>query len=261
MHQRLHSPAAILLLLLLTPVWGCKLGPNYKRPALETPTDWRWKTAEPQDHLPHDGWWNVFEDSNLDTLQKEAAANNLDLKAALARVEQARATARIERSYFYPSLTANPSFVRYRTSGHSPSPVPFPVPSFTQQQWTLPFDLSYELDLWGRVGRSFESTRELALGAVAAREAILLTLQADVAANYFSLQSVTREIDLLDQAIGLRNEAVDIFNKRLQAGIGSEFEVQRGKTEAASAQAQSEAARRRRAELINALALLCGKAP
>src|SRR5206468_11801654 len=98
-------------------------------------------------------------------------------------------------------------------------------------------------------------------GEMSACEAILLMRQADRAANYFSLQSTTREIDLLDQAIGLRNEGVDIFNKRLQAGIGSEFEVQRGKTEAASAQAQWEAARRRRAELINALALLCGKAP
>jgi multidrug efflux system outer membrane protein len=153
------------------------------------------------------------------------------------------------------------SFVRYRTSGNAPSPVPFPVPSFTQQQWTVPFDVSYEIDLWGRVRRSFEAAQQLALGAEAARRSVLLTLQADVAATYFSLQSTTRAVDLLQQAIQLRNEAVQIFQQRLEAGIGSEFEVQRGRTEAAVAEAQLQAAKRGQAEFLNALAVLCGQAP
>ena len=240
---------------------GCKLGPDYKRPALQTPADWRWKVAEPKDDLPRGEWWSVFRDSNLDALMARAASDNLALQAAFARVEQARATARLDRSAFYPTLSGQPSFVRYRTSGNAPSPVPFPVPSFTQQQWTAPFDLSYEVDLWGRVRRSFEAAQQLALSAAAAREAVLLTLQADIAVNYFSLQSAIHEISLLEQAIELRNEAVQIFQQRLEAGVGSEFEVQRGRAEAAAAQAQLQAAQRTRAEIVNALAVLCGEAP
>ena len=242
-------------------VTGCKLGPDYKRPAVETPDTWRWKTAEPKDHVPRGEWWKIFDDPELDRLMAKAVEGNLELQIAFARVEQARATARLDRGLLYPSLFANPSFVRYRTSGNSPSPVPFPVPSFTQQQWTMPFDLSYELDLWGRVRRSFEAAQNLAFGAEAARQSVLLTLQADIAVNYFALQSVMQEIGLLEQAISLRREAVQVFEQRLGAGIGTEFEVQRGRTEAAAAQAELQAAQRSRVELINTLAVLCGESP
>jgi outer membrane protein, multidrug efflux system len=252
---------SVLLLAAIVLLAGCKVGPDYQRPAVETPTEWRWKAAEPRDHVPRGAWWKVFDDASLNSLQEQAAAGNLELRAAFARVEQARAAARISRSEFFPALQAQPNFVRYRTSGNSPSPVPFPVPSFTQQQWAVPFDLSYELDLWGRVRRSFESAQQLALSAVAARETVLLTLQADVAATYFSIQSANREVALLTEAIQLRREALQIFEQRLSAGIGTEFEVERGGVEVASAEADLQNAQRRRAELINALALLLGKAP
>lgn len=251
----------VALVFVLSLLNGCRLGPEYRRPAVDTPSDWRWKNAEPKDHVPRGAWWNVFGDPALDPLQRTAAAGNLDLQAALARVEQARATARIARSDFYPALQGQGSFVRYRTSGNAPSPVPFPVPSFRQSQWAVPFDLSYELDLWGRVRRSFDSAQQLAMGADAARQSVLLSLQSDVAATYFSLQNSIREIELLTQAIRLRREALQIFEQRLAAGLGNEFEVERGRVEVASAEADLQSARRRRAEHLNALALLCGKAP
>lgn len=251
----------LFLLIFATLLAGCKVGPDYKRPVVETPNDWRWKTAEPKDHVPRGQWWQVFADTNLHALEQQAVADNLDLKAAYARVEQARANARISRADFYPALQGQAVFQRYRTSGNSPSPVPFPIPSFTQEQWSVPFDLSYEIDLWGRVRRSFESARYLALGAEAARQSVLLSLQADVAANYFTLYSLHREIELLEQAIQLRKQALQIFEQRLNAGLATEFEVQRGRVEVASADADLQSARRRQAETINALALLCGKAP
>lgn len=240
---------------------GCKLGVDYRRPDLRVPSGWRWKTPEPKDHVPRGSWWTVFGHPVLDTLQQQAAAGNLDLQAAMARVEQSRATARINRSDFYPSLQAQGAFARYRTSGKAPSPVPFPVPSFTQQQWTTPLDLSYELDLWGRVRRSFESAQQLALGAEAARQAALLALQADVTATYFSLLSLDRELRILAEAIGLRKEALQIFEQRSAAGIGNEFEVERGRVEVATAEAELQSAQRRRAEQLNALAILCGQPP
>lgn len=250
------SMAAALLL-----SWtGCKLGPDYRRPAVETPVDWRWKTAEPRDHVPRGAWWTIFQDPALDVLEEQVPAN-FELQAAWARVEQARAAARISRADFYPALQAQPSFVRYRTSGNSPSPVPFPVPSFTQQQWTVPFDVSYEVDLWGRVRRSFESAQQLAMSAVAARESVRLTVQADIAATYFTLHSLEREITLLTQGIQVRQDALQIFEQRLAVGMGAAFEVERGRVEVAAAEAELSDAQRRRAEQLNAMALLCGQAP
>jgi len=257
LNRRQFSAATVALLagLLAT---SCKLGPDYQRPKVESPEAWRWKTAEPKDHVPRGEWWKVFNDPALDALQLKAAEDNLDLQAAFQRVEQARATARVSKSNFYPTLDGGLNWSRYRTSANAPAPIPFPVPSFTQSQWTMPFDLSYEVDLWGKVKRSFESSQQLALGSVAAHQTVMLGLQADVAMNYFELQSIDREIELLKRAIELRKEALKIFEQRLQVGIGSDFEVQRAKVEVATAQADLSAAQRSRAAHVNTLALLCG---
>jgi outer membrane protein, multidrug efflux system len=251
--------AGLFAVLILAP--GCKLGPDYRRPEVDAPPDWRWKAAEPNDHVPRGEWWKVFEDPVLDALERQAIAANLELQAAFYRVEQARANARINRADFFPSIQGQGALTRYRTSGNAPSPVPFPIPSFTQQQWTVPFDLSYELDLWGRVRRSFEAAQNLAMSAEAARQSVLLTLQGDLAASYFSMRAADREVELLGRSIELRTEAVKIFEQRLSAGLGTEFEVERGRVEVASAEADLQNAQRRRAEHFNALALLSGRAP
>ena len=240
---------------------GCKLGPDYERPSVIVPADWRWKAAEPTDNVPRGEWWTIFQDPTLNALEEQASTANFDLQAAIARVNRARAIARFRGGELMPTVEGNPTWVRYRTSGTRPSPVDFPVPSFTQEQWDIPFDLSYELDIWGRIRRGLESARHEAIAAEAAREFVLLTLQSDVAGNYFSVRSVDREIRLLEDTIGIRRDAVGIFEKRVQAGLGNEFEVQRALVEVASAEAELAFARRRRAELLNALAVLCGQAP
>jgi multidrug efflux system outer membrane protein len=246
---------------IVIPAIGCKLGPDYKRPEVAVPPDWRWKTGEPADGVPRGNWWSIFNDPALDLLEEQATAANQDVLAAMARVEQARATARLRRGDLMPTFESNPSWARYRTSGNAPSPVDFPVPSFTQEQWDIPFDLTYEVDLWGRVRRSFESARNQAAAAEAARESILLTLQSDVAENYFTVRATTREIALLEDTIRIRNDALKIFEQRLRAGLGNEFEVQRTKVEVATAEANLANAQHRRALLLNALAVLCGQTP
>lgn len=240
---------------------GCRMVPEYERPSVEVPESWRWKEAEPRDTEERGAWWAVFEDPVLDGLLREAEAGNLDLQAAFARVEQARATARVSRADFYPQLSGAARFGRFRTSGNAPSPVGFPVPSLTLQQWETPLDLSYEVDLWGRVRRSFESARWLAMGAESARQAVLLALRADVAASYFTLRSLESEVRLLERTVAIRRDALEIFEQRLRAGMLTEFEVQRGRVEVASAEADLEAVRRERAVEFNRLAALCGRAP
>jgi multidrug efflux system outer membrane protein len=240
---------------------GCAVGPDYERPAVAVPADWRWQPAEPRDHVPRGAWWTVFEDPMLDELEAAALRGNLDLQAAFHRVDQARALARVSRAEFWPTANAAGDWAKYRTSGNSPSPVPFPVPSFTQEQWRVGVDLSYEVDLWGRVRRSFESARYLAMSADAAYQAVLLTLQADVAATYFSLLGTDQQLEVLRETRAVRTNAFAAIEQRVRAGFGTEFEVQRARVEVASAEAVWHAAQRRRAELANALAVLCGQAP
>jgi multidrug efflux system outer membrane protein len=240
---------------------GCKVGPDYVRPAVEVPVDWRFKTAEPQDHVPKGEWWIVFNDSQLNELQGEALAYNQDLKAAAARVDQARAAARIKRSDFFPTLQGTARYSDYRTSGNSPSPLGFPIEGFNAQQWDVPFDLSYEVDVWGKIRRSFEGAQQMALSAEAARQNVLLILQADVAVHYFGLVGAAAEIEMFQRAIDIRQEALDLFKLRLEVGVGSEFEVERTRAELAIAKADLGAAQQRQAQLQNALAVLCGRPP
>ncbi|MBI3875724.1 MAG: TolC family protein, partial [Verrucomicrobia bacterium] len=139
---------------------GCTaVGPDYARPKTETPASYKatnglgaWKEARPLDTVPKGAWWEVFNDTALNDLERRATASNQNLKAAVARVEQARATARVSRSELLPSLDLDPSWKRERFS-------PNQVPSFgaiSANSFRAPLDLSYEIDLWGRVRRGFE---------------------------------------------------------------------------------------------------------
>ncbi len=171
---------------------GCAVGPNYHQPATAVPATYKstndlgaWKEAQPLDNVPKGAWWEVFGDETLNALQRRAEANNEDLKAAVARVEQARATARVARSELLPTLDANPSWIRQRYS-------PNQIPNFgdvTANTFRAPLDLSYEIDLWGRVRRGFESARADAQASLASCHGVLLALHADVAQNYFALRA------------------------------------------------------------------------
>jgi multidrug efflux system outer membrane protein len=260
-YRQLARAAALTLGLAGLLLTGCKTGPDYVRPTVETPEAWRWKLAEPRDHVPRGAWWEVFGDPELNRLEALAIADNLDLRAAFGRVEQARLAARLTESQFYPTIDGQAGWVRYRTSGSAPAPVPFPVPSMQQSQWSIPLDLSYELDLWGKVRRDFEAARYRAQGSEAARQAVLLALQAEVAAAYFSLQTAGQQQDLLKQTIALRSEALGLFEQRLAAGIGGDFEVQRARVEVATAEADLAAVERGAAQLQHLLAVLCGRPP
>ncbi len=253
-------PGALLPVLLA----GCmSVGPEYERPANEAPAQFKaaelgeWKEGEPLDHLPKGEWWKVFNNTMLNELQAKTLKANQELKAAFARMNQARATARVARSEFFPTLDANPSFRRERFS-------PNQEPDFgaiTANTFSAPLDLSYEIDLWGRVRRGFEGARADAAASQAAFQNVLLTLQADVAQNYFSLRALDAEIGVLRRSLELRREQVGIVRGRLDAGIGTELDVARAETEFSTVQGEVAALARRRAELENALAILAGESP
>ncbi len=257
--------AAVALLLMAGSLSGGPLtvGPDYQRPR-ETPPDaykaaqlGEWKEGRPLDRLPKGSWWEIFGDPTLNELEQQAAAANQELKAAVARVDQARAVARVARSELLPNLDLDPSFARQRYS-------PNQVPSFgevTANTFRAPLDLSYEIDLWGRVRRGFESARAEAAASVAAYYSVLLTLHGDVAQNYFLLRSLDAEIASVTNTVGLRQEQVQLVRSRFEGGIGNQLDIARAETELATTEAEAASLAKRRAELENALAILAGANP
>ena len=261
MKGTLFSKSGLALVLMLS---GCAVGPNYRRPAEETSAAQykaealgSWKEGRPLDTVPKGNWWEVFGDPALNELERRAAHANQGLKASMARVEQARAEARVARSELLPNLNFDPSYIRQRFS-------PNQLPSFgspTVNTFSTPLDLSYEIDLWGRVRRGFEAARDDAQATLAAFHNVLLTLQADVAQNYFALRALDAEIATVTGTVDLRKEQVRLVRSRFEGGIGSDLDVARAETELAATEAEAAALAQRRTELENALAILVGENP
>lgn len=243
-------PFVIALSLLLG---GCLVGPDYKKPEPAFTVPHNWKLAEPGDDQIRPDWWKLFKDAKLDELEGEAAKANQTLKVAVARVDQSRAVSRISASRLFPQLSFDPSAVAFHTQlNHVPS-------QLSSGNYTIPLDLSYEVDLWGKVRRAFESARAQTEASVADYYNVLLTVHGDVAVNYFLLRQVDAQIELLQQTVALREKSVRIINERFEAGMAAEVDVDRARTELASTKTSVLETQRQRADIQNALALLCGK--
>ncbi len=260
--------AGILLAFSLVTVFSAQagvltVGPDYKPLTNAAPESYKsaelgqWKEGRPLDSVPKGNWWEVFGDLRLNELESQALIANQSLKAAVARVDQARATARVARADLLPGVNFDPSFNRQR---YSPNQSP-PFGPLTANTWQTPLDLSYEIDLWGRVRRGFESARADAQASLAGFGNILLTLQADVAQNYFRLRALDAEIATVAATIDLRKEQVQLVRSRFNGGIGNELDVARAETELATTEAEAASLAQRRAELENAIAILAGSNP
>ena len=206
------------------------IGPDYKQPTNSVPSNYKavdfgnWKQGQPLDNVPKGNWWGIFNDTNLNVLEAQAVQANQQLKAAVARVDEARATARVARSQLMPNLSLDPSFTR---EGYSPNANPS-FGNITANTFNAPLDLSYEVDLWGRIRRLFQGARADAQASLADYYNVLLTLQSDVAQNYFALRSLDAEIATVNGTIDLRHEQVRLVRSRLEGGIGSELERRAG---------------------------------
>lgn len=235
------------------------VGPDYAKPATTAPAAYRdvaWQTAAPADTLARGEWWKVFNDAALDALEARALSANEDLRAAAARVDQARAAAGIVRSAYWPSVSVGASVTREQTSTTTDNTVPAPLST----TYRVPLAATWELDLTGRVRRLSESARADADASVAAFESVRLALTAEVASNYFTLRSLEREYTLLTDTVGLRRHALDLIKTRVQNGAAAELDTARAETELATAEAEAAAVANHRSALQNALAVLVGAA-
>ncbi len=255
-----------LILLAAATLSGCApVGPDYHRVDVETPSYFKesneWKFARPADATPRGAWWTVFRDATLNNLESQLAAGNPNLRAALLRVEQARLLARGSRVGLLPSATFSPSAIRRSTSNNVLQGSNTPVTGLesTHNVFSLPLDASYEIDFWGRVRRTIEAADADAQAAAALGETARLTLHADMAQNYFALRSVQAEIVLLEDSVVLRGQSLKLERDRLKGGATSGLEVARSEAELAAVESELAGLQKRRAELVNAIAVLAGR--
>jgi multidrug efflux system outer membrane protein len=237
---------------------GCAVGPNYKRPSISSPASFRGESARSEKSFADMEWWSVYQDSNLQGLVREAFTNNYDLRIAITRVEQARALAMQARAQFVPSITYNGSVSRGRNeiSGSA-----FPNGGQTLSSAAATLNAFWEVDLWGRVRRLNEGARARFLASEEARHGVRLILLSDVAANYFRLLELDRELEIAGHTTNSFTESLRIFSQRVAGGTASALEAARAEAALADASAAIPAILDQISSTENELCLLLGRIP
>src|SRR5258708_19857740 len=196
---------------------GCTVGPNYKRPAAEVPPAYKevgdWKTAQPNDQNLSGNWWEMFQDCQGNGVEGRVNVSNQNLKAAEAQYTQARAALRYQRADYYPTVAVAPSATRNSfSSNRQPHSAQFSGVTFTDLQ--IPFELSYQVDLWGRVRRTVESYRDQAQASAADLAAVNLSMHAQLALDYFQARTLDAAEQLLNSTVTPYEPAFQFIDNR-----------------------------------------------
>jgi len=252
--------AALALAFSIAILGGCVSGPRYSRAPVPTPPEYKevppdWKTAQPGDQMARGKWWEIFHDPQLNDLEEKINVSNQNLKAAQAQFLQARAEVRSSRADYYPTVAIDPSATRIRQSKNRP--LKSSTPDYTDL--ILPLDASYEPDVWGRVRRTVEASRENAQATAADLESVSLSLHAELALDYFELRSLDAESRLLDSTVDAFAKALQLTQNRYQGGIASAVDVAQAQTELESTRAQAIDLHVQRAQNEHAIATLIGE--
>jgi NodT family efflux transporter outer membrane factor (OMF) lipoprotein len=242
---------------------GCTVGPKYRRPAAEVPPAYKevgdWKPAQPNDQKLDGNWWEIFQDSQLNALEAQVNVSNQNLKAAEAQYTQARAQLRYQRADFFPTTTAGASATRNRISNHRPASVV--TNGITYNDFQIPFELSYQIDVWGRVRRTVESYRDQAQASAADVAAVNLSMHAQLALDYFQSRMLDAEEQLLNSTVAQYEQALQLIENRYTGGLASDLEVEQARTQLETTRAQAVDVGVARAQYEHAVAILVGKPP
>ncbi len=261
----LLAAAALLAGCSLVCTLGCTVGPRYKRPTAQVPDTWKgegpWQAAAPKDAIPKGAWWKIFHDAELDRLEQELLQANQSLDAARDRLLQARAQARIASSAYFPVLSTDPSGQRMRFSGNRPleGANPANVVPDTESVFAVPFSVSYELDLFGRVRRNLEAANASLQGSAADLENVRLVLTAELAADYFNLRESDREAGVVRQSVEIQQRGLDLVNHRHEGGVANGLEVAQQAALLDSTATQLQLVLQQRAQYEHAIAVVTGK--
>ncbi|PYX03692.1 MAG: RND transporter [Acidobacteria bacterium] len=265
MREKLQrSWLGVLLAVATLVLSGCAVGPKYHPPAMQAPAAYKevgnWKPAQPNDQNLGGEWWKIFQDPQLDALELQVNVSNQNLKAAEAQFRQARAALRYNRADYYPTVTAGLSGTRTRVSSHRPPPNSI-FNGITENDFTLPVDVSYQADVWGRIRKNVESYREQAQASAADLATVNLSMHADLAIDYFQARSLDAQEQLLNDTVKQYEQALELTQNRFQGGIASEVEVQQAKTQLQTTRAAAIDVGVLRAQYEHAVAILIGTPP
>jgi outer membrane protein, multidrug efflux system len=235
---------------------GCKVGPNYHRPLVQTPTTYRDLQATPQlqaqaasyADLP---WWQVFQDPKLQELIRTALKQNYDLQLATERINAARAQLAITRSNLFPQVQGNGNFSGGKESNFQS----------TFNFLTLAADAAFQVDLFGRLRRATEAARAQLLATDAARQTVILTLVSDVASDYFALLQLDLQLQITNETVKTQVDSVKLTTLRLQHGVATKLDVLQAQQVLDTANAQVPDLERQIAQEENAISILLGNYP
>ena len=242
---------------LALPLAGCKLGPDYRRPDTRAPTSYRFASDVDAASLADEGWWQVYRDPRLQQLIREALANNLDVRIAATRVDQARAALGATRLAQLPQISVSAGAQRQRSSQYELLPGAPPISNVFQLEGSL----SYEVDFWGRYRRASEAARAQLLQSDFARQDVIAGLVASVATAYFTLQSLDEQLDITNRTVATRQKFVDLTSAQHDRGTVSELDVATAVGQLAIARANLPQLRRQIGQTEDQLSVLLGHNP
>jgi NodT family efflux transporter outer membrane factor (OMF) lipoprotein len=249
---------------------GCMVGPDYKKPPVPMTPAYKeaegWKPANPSDQLPRGQWWTIFGDPDLNALAEQVSAANQNLKIAEARLREARAQVRFNRAALFPTISANAGASSIRASGNQPflTPNASTIPGIghgSAGEILLGLDLSYEVDLWGRVRRTVRAAREEAQATAADLETARLSLQAELIFDYFELRAADAQQQLLNETVKAFEAALRLTLNRFEGGVAPKSDVAQAQTQVDTTRAQATDVAVQRAQFEHAIATLIGKPP
>jgi NodT family efflux transporter outer membrane factor (OMF) lipoprotein len=256
-HAALLAPALLA---------ACTVGPDYVRPAVESPAAYKergnWKQAEPRDLELRGKWWEVFNDPLLNSLQGQVDVSNQNLAKAEAQYRQALALVQSARAGYYPTVTAGVSNTRSRSSATTiATPSVAPVSRGVVTNHNLPFQASWEADVWGKISRTVEANEASAQASAGDLAAARLSAQAALAQSYFQLRGLDAQQVLLEDTIAAYGKSLKLVQNQYAAGVVAKADVVQAQVQLKTAQAQAIDIGVQRAQLEHAIALLVGKPP
>lgn len=244
-------------------VSACSVGPDYNRPPVVTPTHYKESDGAPSvstiDDAIKSKWWEMYGDAELNALEEQVDLSNQTVAQAEARYRQARALVAAARAAYYPTVTLG---IGVTPQQSSPTVSPGPAkanPQFTEH--TMPLEVSWEIDVWGRIRRTVEANETNAQASAADLEAAKLSARAQLAQAYFQLRTLDTQKRLLDESVAAYQKSLDLTTNRYNSGVASRGDVLQADTQLKTTQAQAIDTGVQRAQLEHAIALLIGKAP
>jgi NodT family efflux transporter outer membrane factor (OMF) lipoprotein len=244
-------------------VGGCTVGPNYQRVTAPVPAKWDvsapWRESDPKDSVDKGEWWSVFQNEELNALEKQALDANQTIKVAAARLEQARASAAVQIATQFPSFSTAPSVERQRLSGNRPALGNFPITPLSQTNITLPFTVGYEVDLFGRRRRSIEAAQASYQASAADLENVRLVITAELAGDYFTLRQLDTELGILNRTVETLQRGLQLVDSRHKGGVASGLDVAEEETLLNTTKTQAILLQQQRKQFEDAIAVLVGK--